>query len=301
MTTLDDILRLDPLNIDGHWTGVDQVVWALRTAEEQIAAWQAILNFLQPHPVSKGMPLFRLGHMHLVYDSDAAKAINYLELAYKEDIKYGPEKGRTAHRMGAYRLLALAKGFIGYLETKRNWETEQLCPPHRPILMKTLLAIYDRSIVHILDSEGHTYQSFFALMHDKGLIRFAIENYFFAERLIEMFYISGSHICRATDEYPLARTAIGLYGGVLEAILRDRLPNAKCNSPLGALILEANNAGVIKVGDKLAALSSMMLYLRNHVHPDRDAARTDYFIDINVAKGCKIALDLVVADMLSSI
>jgi len=45
-------------------------------------------------------------------------------------------------------------------------------------------------------------------------------------------------------------------------------------------------------------LSSMMLYLRNHVHPDRDAARTAYFIDINVAKGCKVALDWVIADLL---
>ena len=43
-----------------------------------------------------------------------------------------------------------------------------------------------------------------------------------------------------------------------------------------------------RLGTKLAALSSIMLYLRNHVHPDRDAAGTAYLIDINVAKGCKV-------------
>ena len=71
--------------------------------------------------------------------------------------------------MGAYRLLALTKGFIEYMEGKKNWEAEQLQPPHRPVLMKTLLAVYDASLVHILDSEGHTYQSFFAVIQDKSL------------------------------------------------------------------------------------------------------------------------------------
>jgi len=41
----------------------------------------------------------------------------------------------------------------------------------------------------------------------------------------------------------------------------------------------------------------MMLYLRNHIHADRDASRRAYFIDINVAKDCKVALDWVIADL----
>jgi len=86
-------------------------------------------------------------------------------------------------------------------------------------------------------------------------------------------------------------------GGVLEAILADKLPTVR-GKPLGSLITEAKDAGIIKIGTKLAALSSVMLYLRNHVHPDRDAVRTAYFIDINVAKGCKVALDWVIADLL---
>lgn len=212
-------------------------------------------------------------------------------------MEYGPDQGKSPHRMGAYRLLALTKGFIEYLEGKKNWEVEQLQSPHRPVLMKTLLAVYDASLVHILDSEGHTYQSFFATIQDKNLVRFAIENYFLAERLIEMFFVSGPHFSRHTDEYPLSRAIVGLFGGVLEAILADRLPTAR-SKPLGTLIRKARDANIIKVGTKLAALSSMMLYLRNHLHADRDAARTAYFIDINVAKGCKVAMDWVIADLL---
>jgi len=297
MSKIDDILKSDPLLFDAHWKEIDHVVGALKTPQEQITAWEAIADYLKPHPVSKGHPFFRLGHMYLVNDPDAAKAINYLELAYQEDVKYGPDSGQTPHRMGAYRLLALTKGFIEYLDARKNWETEQLSPPHRPIVIRTLLAVYDRSLAHILDLEGHTYQSFFAVIQDKGLTRFAIENYFCAEHLIELFFVSGAHISRDTDEYPLSRSIVGLFGGVLEAILADRLPNVRGRT-LGNLITKAKDAGIIKVGTKLAALSSMMLYLRNHVHPDRDAARTAYFIDINVAKGCKVALDLVIADLL---
>jgi hypothetical protein len=300
MATISDILKLDPLQFDAHWPGIDQVVWELKTIQEQISAWEAIANHLKPHPVSKGMPFFRLGHLHLVNDPDEAKAIDYLESAYKEDLRCGPDAGKTPHRMGAYRLLALTKGFIEYLNARKNWETEQLRLPHRQTVIRTLLVVYDRSLAHILDLEGHTYQSFFAVIQDKSLTRFAIENYFCAERLIELFFVSGAHISRFTDEYPLSRSIVGLFGGVLEAILADRLPNVR-GRPLGNLITEAKDNGIIKVGTKLAALSSMMLYLRNHVHPDRDAARTAYFIDINVAKGCKVALDLVIADLLPPI
>jgi hypothetical protein len=297
LSTVHDILKLDPLLFDAHWKEIDQIVCGLKTPQEQIAAWEAIANHLEPHPASKGMPFFRLGIIHLAHDADSAKAINYLELAYKEDVKYGPDNGQTPHRMGAYRLLGLTKGFIEYLEARENWETEQLRLPHRTIVIRTILAVYDRSLAHILDLEGHTYQSFFALIQDKNLTRFAIENYFCAERLIELFFVSGAHISRYSDEYPLSRAIVGLFGGVLEAILADRLPSVR-GRPLGNLITEAKDAGIIKVGTKLAALSSMMLYLRNHVHPDRDAARTAYFIDINVAKGFKVALDWVIADLL---
>lgn len=293
MLTLEDILKV----LNAQWREIDQVVWALRTPQEQITAWEAIADHLKSHPVPNGMPYFRLGHMHLLHDDDATVAIRYLELAYQEDLKYGPENGKTPHRMGAYRLLALTKGFLEYLNAKKNWETEQLRPPHRTAVIQALLAVYDRSLAHILDLEGHTYQSFFAIMQDKNFTRFAIENYFCAERLIELFFISGAHFSKFSDEYPLSRSIIGLFGGVLEAILADRLPHVRGNT-LGLLIKEAKDAGIIQLGTKLGALSSMMLYLRNHVHPDRDATRTAYFIDINVAKGCKVALDWVIADLL---
>ncbi|SRR6266404_4770505 len=209
MATLADILKLDPLQFDANWREIDQVIWGLKTPQEQIAAWEAIADHVRPHTISKGHPFFRLGHMCLVNDPDAAKAINYLEAAYQEDKKYGPDTGQLPHRMGAYRLLALTKGFIEYLEARKNWETEQLRPPYRPTIIRTLLAIYDRSLAHILDLEGHTYQSFFAVIQDKGLTRFAIENYFCAEHLIELFFVSGAHVSRYTDEYPLSRSIVG--------------------------------------------------------------------------------------------
>lgn len=300
MAITDEILKLDPLQFETHWKEIDQAISGLPSIQDQIAAWEAIVDHLNPYQVSKGMPYFRLGHIHLVNDPDETRAIKYLEAAYKEDLRYGPDAGKTPHRMGAYRLLALTKGFIEYLNTQKNWETEQLHHPNRSTVIKTLLAVYDQSLVHILDLEGHTYQSFFTVIQDKSLTRFAIENYFCAERLIELFFISGAHISRFTDEYPLSRSIVGLFGGVLEAILADRLPSVR-GRPLGGLIKEAKNSGIIIVGTKLAALSSMMLYLRNHIHPDRDAARTAYFIDINVAKGCKVALDLVIADLMPPI
>src|SRR6267154_2707176 len=169
MAEISNILELDPFLFDSHWNEIDQVIWALKTPKEQISAWEQIASYLKPHAVSKGMPFFRLGHMHLATDPDATKAIDYLEQAYKEDVKFAPNVGRTPHRMGAYRLLALTKGFIEYLDGKKNWEAEQLRAPHRPVVMKTLLALYDTSLVHILDSAGHTYQSFFAVIQDKSL------------------------------------------------------------------------------------------------------------------------------------
>jgi hypothetical protein len=90
-----------------------------------------------------------------------------------------------------------------------------------------------------------------------------------------------------------------LFGGVLEAILADKLPNFRGHS-LGVLVREGHAAGIIRVGTKLAALSSMMLYLRNHIHADRDASRRGYYVDINVAKGCKVALDWAIADLLQA-
>jgi hypothetical protein len=41
-----------------------------------------------------------------------------------------------------------------------------------------------------------------------------------------------------------------------------------------------------------------MLHLRNYVHADLSSKRAEYFIDINTAKGCKAALDWVIAEML---
>jgi hypothetical protein len=296
-STLEEVLKLPPAQFDSYWKEIDGIVATLPTSSDQITAWEAILECLRHHPFSKGMPYFRLGVLHLLTDPDATRAVRELELAYLEDRHYGPDTGKLPHRMGAYRLLALTKGFLDYLQSEKDWKAEQLDAPHRVVLIRTLLAVYDRSLAHIFGLEGHTYQSFFRLIQDPSLTRFAIENYFCAEHLIESFHIAGTHISGRDDEYALARAIIGLFGGVLEAILADKLPSFRGHT-LGVLIREAHAKEIIRVGTKLAALSSMMLYLRNHIHADRDANRRAYFVDIHVAKGCKVALDWVIADIL---
>jgi len=165
--------------------------------------------------------------------------------------------------------------------------------------MRTLLAVYDGSLVHILDRTGHNYPSFFTLINHRGLLQFAIENYYCAENLLEVYFAQNRFIAGHTGEYPLARAIVGLLAGVLEAILADRLPNVGSKT-LGGLIAEASKGGVIQVGTKLAALSSLMLYLRNFVHADRQASQTEYFIDMNVANGCRVALDWAVSEMLQA-
>ena len=249
--------------------------------------------------ISKGHPYFRLAVLHLQTDADESVAISFLELAYAEDQKYGPNVGKEPHRMGAYRLLSLTKGFLTYLREQKNWQTEQLKEPHRLALIRTLLAVYDGSLVHILDRTGHTYQSFFTLISHRGLLRFAIENYYCAENLLEVYFAQNRFIAGHTGEYPLARAIVGLLAGVLEAILADRLPNVRSKT-LGGLIAEASKGGIIQVGTKVAALSSLMLYLRNFIHADRQAGQFEYFIDMNVANGCRVALDWAISDMLQA-
>ena len=297
MNSLKDILQLSPPQFDSHWHQIDTIISGLPTLKDRLSAWEAILSYLNPHPISKGMPYFRLGVFHLLSDADETQAIECLELAYGEDEQYAPRIGRLPHRMGAYRLLSLTKGFFGYLRNQKNWETTQLEETHRQTLTRTLLAVYDKSILDVFDTGGHDYRSFMSLISDKNLARFAMENYFCAEHLLEMFHLQGQHIVKHSDEYPLSRAIIGLLAGTLEAVLVDRLPGAE-GKPLGGLVTEAQKKGIIQVGTTLAALSSLMLYFRNHIHPDREISQKDYFIDINVAKGCKCGLDWAVSELL---
>jgi hypothetical protein len=92
---------------------------------------------------------------------------------------------------------------------------------------------------------------------------------------------------------------VGLYGGVLEAILADKL-GVTGEPTLGQLINRAHDAGLLKLGTLLSSLATVLLYFRNHVHANRDIARTEYFVDINVALTLKAATDVVVGELLRS-
>jgi hypothetical protein len=185
------------------------------------------------------------------------------------------------------------------LRKKTNWQTSQLDPPHRKILINTLLALYDATARrHILDMPAWTYSPFFELMKDDGLRRFAGENYFCAQSLLEWVETDSGHAFLLTNEYPLARVVIGLYGGVLEAMLAEKLAS-KGRQTLGNLINEAYAQGHLVPGTRLCALATILLYFRNHIHANREVNRTEYFIDLHVAKGLKAAIDLVIAELLA--
>jgi hypothetical protein len=304
---LKDIQSLPFNELVQRWREIDAIVTKL-AEDQQTAEWMRIVAMLENVPVGKGHAYFRLGILHLLKDSSEKTAVDYLEKAYREDEEHAPSIGQEAHRMGAYRLLALVKGYFQYLDQKRieqqrksqqpSWETEQFTGATRRHQVETLLIVYDKSLVHPLDLTGHTYQSFFQLIQDRSLSTFAIENYFCSEELITMLTVESQAAFRRVHEYPIARAIVGLLGGVIEAILAARIPKQRQSLPLGGLMKAAYEAGIIQLGSRLAALCSLQLYLRNHVHADRNATRNEYFIDLNVARGSKAAMDWVISEML---
>jgi hypothetical protein len=296
---LTEILKLKPEELDRRWREIDAVLMPLPISQ-QISAWNRILEHIGSTPIPRGHPYFRLGVLHLLSDLDEAQGLSYLDKAFREDCVHAPPEGKLPHRMGAYRLLALCKGFFEYLRGLggENWQAQQLKEPHREILIRTLLTLYDQSLLHPIEMQRYTYQEFFALIRDRRLCAFAIENYFCVEALIEMATLKSGQAFLHQHEYPLARAAVGLVGGVLEAILADRLDGARGRT-LGGLIKEGHERGIVLPGTPIAALSSLMLYLRNHVHADRALNIAEYYIDINVANGCKVALDWVISELLN--
>jgi len=269
--------------------------------QEQIRIWEQICVTLDKAGSLKGHPFFRLGVLHLIEDSDEQTGLKYLELAYKEDQKYADTSGTQAEGRAAYRLLAIVKDFFAYLRSKRpqDWESALLLDKNRKVLIPLLFTVYDLSTTHPLDMPAFTTVDFLKLIKDDKLRRFAGENYFCTENLLVMFSLENQHIDKHNDQYPLGRAIVGLIGGVLEAIWLDRLPGVR-GKTLGGVLREAHQKGALQPNTKLAALSSLLCFMRNHVHPDRDAQRLNYFIDMNVAKGCKVALDMTIADLLTA-
>lgn len=275
---------------------LDQIIESL-PADQRVLAWSRVAGSLEGRGLSSGHAHFRLGVWHLVNDANENTGIKHLEAAYEQDQRFSGRK--APHRMAAYRVLALVKDFLDYLSSKKNWQADQLQPPYRRALITTLLAAYDESTKHILDSPILTYQPFFALFKDEGLRRFAIENYQCACEFLEKATVQSGQSLLHQHEYPLSRALVGLYGGVLEAILADRL-GVTGEATLGKLVNKAHDAGMLKSGTHLSCLAILLLYFRNHVHANRDIARKQYFIDINVARTLKSATDWVVAELLKS-
>jgi hypothetical protein len=294
--SLDELLGLSDSELATRevWHKFDALIETLPNPVDRVAAWEQVVAGLSGRNAPLGHPHFRLGILHLVNDPDTTAGIKHLEEAHNEDLQYGVNE--EAFRKAAYRVLCLVKDFLGDLQGRKDWKVGQLFPPHRTTLIRTLLAVYDETARNILDLNTHTYSPFFKLIKNDSLRRFAGENYYLAQELLERVSFESGRSLLLLHQYPLARSIIGLYGGVLEALLLDQLPQA-ADKPLGRLIDEAHNASVLQLGTKLTALATLMLYFRNHIHPGKDLVRTDYFIDINVAKGIKVALDWVISDL----
>ena len=305
VNTLEDVFSLTPEQLHSNWNEVDRFVKTLPSQREEIHAWEQICKILDGSTDQflslKGHPFFRLGILHLVEDNHEQSGLKYLELAYKEDQKYAEIKGTRAEERAAYRLPAIVKDFFAYLRAKKphDWERKLLLDKNRKVLIPLLFTVYDLSTTHALDMPGFTIVDFLKLIKDDKLRRFAGENYFCVEHLLVMFQLEHQHIDKINDRYPLGRAIVGLIGGVLEAIWLDRLPGSR-GKTLGGVLWQAHKNGVLQPNTKLAALSSLLCFMRNHVHPDRDVQRADYFIDMNVAKGCKVALDMAISDLLAA-
>lgn len=300
MRNLDEILRLPPQQINRCWNELDQIVSQLTSSEDQLKAWNDVVVRLTGTFISRGHPYFRMGVLHLWIDTPEDEGIRYLELAFDEDKKHAAAEGKIPQRLAAYRLLCLTKGFLAHLRKSGSWQAKHLEGDARSVLLRTLLTVYDYSRQHVLDMPAHTFQSFFSLIQSQRLSAFAIENYMTAENIFELLITAGSGIVPlGIGEYALARATIGLLGGVLEAILCDKLPPID-RPTLGALINLAVKEKIIRVGTRLSVLSSMVLYFRNYVHANRQADQSEYIIDMNVAKGTKVMLDWAISEMLTA-
>jgi hypothetical protein len=298
--TLGDILALEPMRLHAHWNEIDRIVMKLPSYSDQICAWEQICDRLSS--TAKGHPFFRLGELHLSIDHDEATGLGCLESAYQEDKAYAAQHGgQRAEDKAAYRLLSICKDFFAHLRQKKSsdWESTLLLPVNRSVLINVLFTTYNMSTPHSLDTPSATMPTFQSLITDTELRRFAIENYFCADRLLLQFTLSGGGLDKHSDKYPLGRAIIGLFGGTLEAIWLDKLPHSKRRT-LDSLLKEAHQNHILKPSTRIASLSSLVCFLRNHIHPDRDVKRQDYFIDINVAKGCKAALNLAIGEMVHS-
>jgi len=302
MNSVDELLRLDATQLrrKENWSEMDRIVCALPSNAEKIHAWQKICAILDTDQYTKGLPLFRLGILHILEDADEQQGLKLLEQAYKEDQREVNAVGIPAEKRGAYLLLAVVKDFFDYLRTKKpqDWESGLLTSQNRKTLIPVLFTVYDLISMHPLDMKGFTTADFLKLIKSDPLRRFAGENYFCTENLLVMFTLQGQHIDKVNDQYPLARAIMGLIGGVLEAIWLDRMSPSAMGKTLGAILTEAHKQGVLKLDTRIAALSSLLCFMRNHVHPGRDIKRQHYFINMEVAKGCKAALDWAISELL---
>lgn len=295
--TINEILATPPDRFDSRdtWKALDGMISTLSDAKLEIVEWNRVLRHTESIGTPTGHPHFRLGILHLLSEPDESVGLRHLRQAYESDQKFAPER---AHRMAAYRLLSLLKDFLADLGSKTGWQRQQLDAPNRNVLLKMVFTIYDLTAQQqVLDMPSHTYDPFFNLIGDDGLRVFAGENYVCAQSLLEWVETDAGRSFVLLNECPFARVIVGLYGGVLEALLTDKLAPTD-NKTLGQLINDAYQKGYLRLGTNLCALCIIILYFRNHVHASRTAARKAFFVDFNVARGLKVATDVAISELM---
>lgn len=300
MDAIEEILSAPAaaFNNRATWDGLDKLIESVPDVNERVQLWERVAAGVEGKGASSGHPRFRLGILHLLNDPDEAAGIAELERAYEQDQRYATD--REPHRRAAYCVLNLVRDFLNALRARGDWQARQLDSKYRRVLVGTLFEAYDLTVRHILDTHAWSYSPFFRLINNQGFRRFAIENYMCAQDLLEWVETKSGRSFVLTNEYPLARALIGLYGGVLEALLADKL-GIRDRETLGALINRAYEEGLLPLGSRICALASIVLYFRNHIHPNKDIARTEYFINLNVARGLKAAMDLVITDLVAEL
>jgi hypothetical protein len=79
MNSVEELLRLDAAQLrkDENWREMDRIVCALPSNAEKVLVWEQICSILDKDRSIKGLPLFRLGILHILEDADEQQD-NYL-------------------------------------------------------------------------------------------------------------------------------------------------------------------------------------------------------------------------------
>jgi len=127
---------------------------------------EQICSILDKDQSIKGLPLFRLGILHILEDADEQQGLKLLEQAYEQDQREVERDCIPAEKRGAYLLLAVVKDFFDYLRTKKphEWESGLLANQTGKTLISCPFHRIRPNQHHPLDMKGFTTTDFLNLI-----------------------------------------------------------------------------------------------------------------------------------------